>query len=389
MSSPSPSAAVLLHEYQRTVLPDRNEVVLSIPDTRQMSFLTQSTRTDVVPESVLRYERQMRKKRAADKAGAPVTKQSHLDVVHADEHIVVTNKPSGILCVPGINHHPSLLTVVYEEYGGQQQQQQQEDSVSKRMNKMVIHRLDMDTSGLVLFGRTDAAVSRLHAAFRDRHVRKTYVALVCGHVQEDGGRIELPLQRDHRHPPLMRVATPHSEHEAAQAVQDLQTHGFRKLMQKKPKPSTTLYRVLSREYYNSDDATDDNTDTAKTKLPVTRLALTPVTGRTHQLRVHCAALGHPIVGDPAYGVYGEAAANGGFPDETMDQIAPHRACLALQQQINDRKPPNLCLHAHELVLRHPVLKRTNESGDDDDDDEEDEPIPGEGKLMRWKAPTPF
>lgn len=96
----------------------------------------------------------------------------------------------------------------------------------------------------------------------------------------------------------------------------------------------------------------------------------PSIHRTHQLRVHCAALGHAIVGDPAYGIYGEASANGGFSDSLMDQIAPQRASIALQKQINNTvletsKP--MCLHAKRLSLQHPVT----------------------GEKMTWEAPTPF
>lgn len=86
------------------------------------------------------------------------------------------------------------------------------------------------------------------------------------------------------------------------------------------------------------------------------------------MRVHCAAMGHPIVGDPAYGIYGEASANGGFAEETMNQIAPHRASIVLQKQINEAHgKKQMCLHAHELSLRHPIT----------DED------------MTWEAPLPF
>jgi 23S rRNA-/tRNA-specific pseudouridylate synthase len=203
----------------------------------------------------------------------------------------------------------------------------------------------------------------MHEIFRDRLVEKSYQALVCGHVQVDAGTIELPLQKDHVCPPFMRVSTPKSELAAAQVVQDLQHHGWKKIMRRKPKPSTTEFTVLSREYIGGDD--DDKNDDKK--LPVTRVALKPITGRTHQLRVHCAALGHPIVGDPTYGVYGEASANGGILEEYMDTLAPHRASLSLQKQINALQVEKMCLHAKELSFKHPVT----------------------GEEMKWEAKPPF
>lgn len=81
-----------------------------------------------------------------------------------------------------------------------------------------------------------------------------------------------------------------------------------------------------------------------------------------------ASLGFPIVGDPTYGIYGEASPNGGFSDEIMDQIAPQRASLALQKQINTAfEGGKMCLHAHELSLNHPTT----------------------GETMTWEAPVPF
>mmetsp|Transcript_30606 Transcript_30606/g.50546 ORF Transcript_30606/g.50546 Transcript_30606/m.50546 type:complete len:382 (+) Transcript_30606:61-1206(+) len=329
------------------------KVYLSIADTRNLPDPpTENTITDTIPETVLQFERQSRKMKAAKKAEQNLTKEEHLKIVFQDEHLVVTDKPSGILCVPGIHNRSSLLTLVHTEFAPQ----------IESMDKLIVHRLDMDTSGLVVFGRTLEVVSKMHQIFRDRLVEKSYQALVCGHVQVDTGTIDLPLQKDHIHPPFMRVATPKSELAAAQVVQDLQHHGWKKIMRRKPKPSTTEFIVLSREYIGGDADDDDNK-----KLPVTRLALKPITGRTHQLRVHCAALGHPIVGDPTYGVYGEASANGGILEEYMDTLVPHRASLSLQKQVNALQVEKMCLHAKELCLKHPIT----------------------GEEMKWEAQTPF
>ena len=321
------------------------KLYLSVAGTRNEQHVTENTIIETIPETVLQFERQTRKMQAAKRAEADVTIENHLHVVYQDEHLVVTDKPSGVLCVPGLNKHSSLLTIVHEEFA----------PTIQPMDRLIVHRLDMDTSGLVIFGRTLLVVTKLHKVFREREVEKWYQAVVCGHVKVDSGKIDLPLQKDHERPPFMRVSTPKFEQAAAQVVQDLQHHGWKKIMRKKPKPITTEFEVISREFLG------------EANLPVTRLALKPITGRTHQLRVHCAALGHPIVGDPAYGIYGESSANGGILEEYMDTISPHRASLALQKQINALKIEKMCLHAKELSLKHPMT----------------------GEEMKWEAKTPF
>jgi tRNA pseudouridine32 synthase/23S rRNA pseudouridine746 synthase len=146
----------------------------------------------------------------------------------------------------------------------------------------VVHRLDMATSGLVLFARGIAVQRQLGKAFARREVHKRYIAVVHGRLRPEQGEIDLPLIADWPNRPRQKVD---------------RTHG---------KPSLTRYRVL---------AFDGVADT-------TRVELEPVTGRSHQLRVHLLALGHPIVGDALY--------------------AP-----------NDDSP-RLLLHACALRLAHPI-----------------------------------
>lgn len=144
---------------------------------------------------------------------------------------------------------------------------------------LVVHRLDEATSGLLLFARGIEAQRRLSHAFATGAVAKRYVAVVQGLVGGDAGRIDLPLAADWPNRPRQRVA-----HEGG-------------------KPAVTEWQVLSRE------------------AAATRLALQPLTGRTHQLRVHLAAIGHPILGDALYG--------------------------------DERSAPRLLLHASELRFAHP------------------------------------
>ncbi len=356
-----------------------------------------------IPESVLQYERQMRKLRASDRASKTnVNIHDHLHTVYVDEHVVVVNKPSGILCVPGVNGHRSMLDLVCEVYGygsasagaegattsgGVDEERRlnviPNDSPPLSKDSMIVHRLDMDTSGIVIFARTRAAMAKLHESFRDRTgAKKVYEALLVGWLEIDkwldiacsaardggnklimekdehdakmklqyplgGGEINLPLQRDHKHPPFMRVSTPESEAEAQQAVLDLNNAGYRKLMAKRPKPSTTQFHVLSHELWMGH--------------PVTRVKLVPITGRTHQLRVHCAALGHPILGDPAYGYCGEAHAHGGFSEDALRRVSPTCASFDLRRDVEElvrERGRTMCLHARKLVLDHPVTKES-------------------------------
>jgi tRNA pseudouridine32 synthase/23S rRNA pseudouridine746 synthase len=309
-----------------------------------------SSETYVIPESVRQYERQLRKMQAATRASTPLP-VDQLKIIHNDPYIVVVNKPSGVLSVPGVNKNPNLLSLVYETIA------KTEEIKVEKIEHMVVHRLDMDTSGVVMFAKTRDAMSKLQALFRrdvktEGHIQKEYEAVLCGHVLPKSlqmGKIDLPLQRDHRCPPFMRVATPTSEKEAKEVVKGLNHAGWKKIVKKNAKQSQTLFEIIKRDYVF--------TGKEQEKLPITRVKLTPITGRTHQLRVHCAAIGHPILGDPTYGILGEASQNGGFQDDVMDQVMPTRASTELQIKLDQWAKDNqqvMCLHARKLILQHPI-----------------------------------
>ena len=104
--------------------------------------------------------------RRAPTFGIPISAAT-LQVLHADDHIVVVNKPAGVLCVPGRHNPSSLASAVFEKFGNE----------AGSLAKSVVHRLDADTSGIVVFARPDMALRKLHAAFRERRVEKIYEAL--------------------------------------------------------------------------------------------------------------------------------------------------------------------------------------------------------------------
>lgn len=167
-----------------------------------------------------------------------------IPVVHRDGHLLVVDKPAGLLSVPGRGEGfadclISRLAVTYPEV-------------------LLCHRLDRDTSGIMVFALTKEAQRRMGRMFETRRVRKRYVARVAGEVAEAEGLIDLPLIVDWPNRPLQHV-----NHETG-------------------KPAVTAWTRL---------AVEDGT---------TRMRLMPRTGRSHQLRVHMQQIGHPILGDPFY-----------------------------------------------------------------------------------------
>lgn len=167
-----------------------------------------------------------------------------LDIIHDDHELLIVNKPAGLLSVPGKG----------EELA---------DCLIARIQKvfpqaLLVHRLDRDTSGVMVFALTRHAQRHLGLQFEKRMTQKTYVARVAGLLEPKTGSVELPLIVDWPNRPLQKVC-----HETG-------------------KNAHTDYRVMR---YGENE---------------TRMRLTPRTGRSHQLRVHMLALGHPILGDPFY-----------------------------------------------------------------------------------------
>ena len=188
-------------------------------------------------------------------------------ILYEDRHILVVDKAAGLLSVPGKLEGRSDCLISRLQ--------------AERWDALVVHRLDCDTSGVMIFARTKQAQGFLGQEFEKRRAKKTYIARVAGVVAGDSGHIDLPLCTDWPNRPRQMVS-----HDQG-------------------RPAQTDWQVIGRS------------DTE------TRVRLSPLTGRSHQLRVHMLALGHPIIGDQIYAT-GPA-----------------------------RHAPRLMLHAETLALHHP------------------------------------
>jgi 23S rRNA pseudouridine1911/1915/1917 synthase len=175
-----------------------------------------------------------------------------LSIVYQDDDVLVIDKPSGIVVHPSAGHRGgtivNALMALPGSYG----------AIAGIERPGIVHRLDRDTSGLLMVARTDAAQRSLMAQLKARRIKKTYLALVAGDVEASAGRIEAPIGRDPRHRTRMAVS-------------------------ERGRAAATAYRVRER------------------LAGWTLLEVDLLTGRTHQIRVHLDAIGHPVAGDPVYG----------------------------------------------------------------------------------------
>ena len=197
-------------------------------------------------------------------------------VLYLDDALVVVVKPAGLLAVPGRGEqlHDCAATQVQARFP----------------DALIVHRLDQATSGLLVFARGAAAQRMLSQAFAERRVAKRYTAVVAGLLARDSGSIDLPLAADWPNRPRQQVDAVHG------------------------KPSLTHWRVLRRD----------------AGAGTTRVALEPVTGRSHQLRVHLLAIGHAILGDALYA-----------PQLSASRLMLHANELTIPHP-DDARPMNFC-----------------------------------------------
>ncbi|MDF1545327.1 MAG: RluA family pseudouridine synthase [bacterium] len=218
-----------------------------------------------------------------------------LDIVYEDEHLAVVNKPAGMVTHPGVgNFTGTLVNGLLFHFNSL-------STIGEGDRPGIVHRLDKDTSGLLLVARNDQSHLQLQGAIRLRMVKRTYLALVCGHLKEETGTIDLPIGRSRQDRRKMRV----NGLEAREAV--------------------TEYQVKDR--YRTYDLLEVNLQT----------------GRTHQIRVHLSHLGHPTFGDPTYG--GRESWHKGI-------FGPERPLGNKLLSIFDRQ----ALHAYRLEFPHPVSR---------------------------------
>lgn len=214
-----------------------------------------------------------------------------LEILFEDDQIIVLNKPAGLVVHPAAGHESDTLAdaLLARDPGIAQA-----TSPGSQHRPGIVHRLDKDTSGLLIVAKTSGAMMHLAQQFQEHTVTKRYLALVEGHMPLAEGAIEAPIGRDQRHRQRMAITARHGRH------------------------AQTLFWV-EREFAH-----------------FTLLRVQTITGRTHQIRVHLAAIGHPVAGDHLYG---------------------------RQQPL---EPPRVFLHAAELQFSHPTT----------------------GQLLSFKAPLP-
>lgn len=194
----------------------------------------------------------------------------HLDILYEDQYCIAVNKPSGLLSVPGRGEDKKdcMLSRLHLSHPG----------------ALVVHRLDMSTSGILLFALTKEFQSKMSKLFEQKKVHKSYIAKVYGKLKSKEGSINQPLICDWRNRPKQKIDYSHG------------------------KPSTTRYKRL--------DITADGNSVVE---------LYPITGRSHQLRVHMSSIGHPVLGDVFYSI----------PDSY-------------------KASSRLLLHSHNLSFSHPL-----------------------------------
>ena len=217
-----------------------------------------------------------------------------LNILHEDSDIIVINKQPGIVAHPAPGHYSGTLVnaLLYHcpDLTG----------IGGEIRPGIVHRLDKDTSGVLVVAKNNISHTNLCLQFKERRVKKNYLALVCGRMEQDSGSITLPIGRHPSDRKKMSVLT------------------------RKPKIAETLWKVVERFEY------------------LTLLEIDLKTGRTHQIRVHCAAIRHPVLGDQVYGNRSKLSVDSKIIQDFSIQI---------KRQM---------LHAWKIRFEHPGTNKTME-----------------------------
>jgi 23S rRNA pseudouridine1911/1915/1917 synthase len=216
-----------------------------------------------------------------------------LDIIYDDEHLAVVNKPAGLVVHPAPGNPSHTLVNALLHHFGQLSQDADE------LRPGIIHRLDKNTSGLLLVARNDSVARKLRQQLSERKITKVYHVVTCGHMPEDEGTIDLPIGRSLKDRKKMIVTNI------------------------KSREAITNYRVLDRFRIND------------------LIEINLVTGRTHQIRVHLTHMNRPVLGDPDYGGRQKWLKGIGLSERNTG-----RALL----ELIDRQ----ALHAKELTFTHPI-----------------------------------
>lgn len=225
-----------------------------------------------------------------------------LSIVYEDKYLLAVNKPPFLPVHPSARYRTdTLITLLHKRY-------RRHEDPSRDIVPKLCHRIDRETSGLVLVAKDDIVRGKLGKIFEGRRVEKEYLAIVEGEVKDRIGKIELPLELAKNSQVQIRMEARHDG------------KGF---------PSMTEWEVKQRF------------------RGYTLVACRPKTGRQHQIRVHMAAIGHPLIGDKIYG-----------PDENY--FLKSLESELTQEDLAVLKMPRQALHAHKLRFEHPAEKRVVE-----------------------------
>ncbi len=207
-------------------------------------------------------------------------KKPTIKKLYEDEHVVVISKPAGLMVHPdGRSKETTVVSWVKRNYPeikdiGEVFHFEEGGKKKEIARPGIVHRLDKDTSGVLLICKTEEGFRKLKAQFKNHTVKKVYRALVWGHIKQDTGIIDAPIARsksDFR----ARTVPNHFDEDARGTERE----------------AVTRYKVLEKFFLGKKDK----------KMPVTYVELLPLTGRTHQLRVHCKTMRHPMIDDKLYG----------------------------------------------------------------------------------------